>query len=211
MIDQVLTGAVIAVTLPCLARLVLRRGETRPAERNLDFAQALMGIGMAAMFLPQVLPPGVWAAVFVANAAWLGALALRRRPALTYLHHLVSGLSMAYMFAAARSHGSGAHGSGAHESGVQGPTSHVLSLSSAHSSGHGHGSALAVVDVQPAGFAFPLVAWILMIYCALSAGFAGTDLWRPSPACGARSAPRLAATTELVLSLSMGYMFLTTL
>jgi hypothetical protein len=206
MIDQVLTGAVIAVTLTCLARLVLRRGEARPAERNLDFAQALMGIGMAAMLLPRVLPPGVWAALFVANAAWLGALALRRRPALTYLHHLVGGLAMAYMFAAARSHGSGAHGSGTH-----GPASHVLSLSTAHSSGHAHGSALAVVDAQPAGFAFPLVAFTLMIYCALSAGFAGTDLLRPSPTCCARSAPRLTATTELVLSLSMGYMFLTML
>ncbi|PKW14724.1 uncharacterized protein DUF5134 [Saccharopolyspora spinosa] len=194
MVDQVLGGAVIAVTSVCLVRLVVRRWRLPEAWGgcgSADIAHVLMGIGMSAMFLPEVLPPGVWAALFVANAGWMGVLALRRRPALTYLHHLVGGLAMSYMFAAARPHG---------------PTSGLLSLSTAHSSGHSHGSALAVVGAQSAGFAFPLVAWVLMTYCLLSAGFAGTDLVRPP-----RDRPRLTATTELVLSLSMVYMFLTTL
>ncbi|MGW3467367.1 DUF5134 domain-containing protein [Saccharopolyspora sp. NPDC000995] len=193
-VDQVLGGAVIAVTSVCLVRLVVRRWRLPEAWGgcgSVDVAHVLMGIGMSAMFLPQVLPPGAWAALFVANAVWMGVLALRRRPALTYLHHLVGGLTMAYMFAAARPHG---------------PAWGLLSLSTVHSSGHSHGSALAVVGAQPAGFAFPLVAWVLMTYCLLSAGFAGTDLVRPP-----RDRPRLTATTELVLSLSMGYMFLTTL
>ncbi|WP_246471129.1 DUF5134 domain-containing protein [Saccharopolyspora phatthalungensis] len=192
MIDRVLTVAVTAVTLACIVRLMLlrrQRRENQPTDGSTDVAHALMGIGMIAMFLPPVLPPGAWAALFIANAAWMGMLALRRRPARAYLHHLVGGLAMAYMFAATRSHE---------------PMSHQLSLSTAHSSGHSHGNALAVVEAQPAGFAFPLVAWILLIYCLLSAGFAGTDLLRPAT-------PRLTATTELVLSLSMGYMFLTTL
>ncbi|MEV0054347.1 DUF5134 domain-containing protein [Saccharopolyspora shandongensis] len=199
MIDQVLAGAVIAVTLMCLARLALRRRpdpEVPPAGRSVDFAHASMGIGMTAMFLPQVLPAGVWAVLFVANAAWMGGLALHRRPARTYLHHLVGGLAMAYMFAAARSHE---------------PTSHLLSLPTAHSSGHAHGSSLTVVEAQPAGFAFPLVAWVLMLYCLLSAGFAGTDLLRPAQTCHITSTPRLTAATEVVLSLGMAYMFLTML
>ncbi|MGP4021346.1 DUF5134 domain-containing protein [Saccharopolyspora sp. 5N708] len=200
MLGLVLTAAVIAVTVVCLARLVLQRGQrgdTARTDSSVDVAHALMAVGMAAMFLPDLmrLPAAVWAALFIANAAWMGALALRRRPAGTYLHHVVSGLAMAYMFAAARSHE---------------PNPHVLSLSTAHSSGHAHG-AVAVVEAQPAGFAFPLVAWVLMIYCALSAGFAGTNLLRAPPTCHDRPAPRLTAVTELVLSLSMAYMFLTTL
>ncbi|MCI2416109.1 DUF5134 domain-containing protein [Saccharopolyspora sp. K220] len=196
MLDLVLTAAVIAVTLACLVRLALRRGDAPHTEGSVDVAHALMGIGMVAMFLSGLvrLPAAVWAALFIANAAWMAVLALRRRPAGTYLHHVVSGLAMAYMFAAAR---------------PQEPAPRGLSLSTAHSSGHLHG-AVAVVEAQPAGFAFPLVAWVLMVYCALSAGFAGTDLLRAPPTCH-RPAPRLTAITELVLSLSMAYMFLTML
>ncbi|MEV0696769.1 DUF5134 domain-containing protein [Saccharopolyspora sp. NPDC050389] len=193
LISSLLTCLVIVVTLACVARLALRsrhRG-VRSTDRSLDFSHALMGVGMSAMLLSPALPSGLWAAPFVANSAWLGVLALRRRPARAYLHHLTGALAMAYMFAAARSHSA---------------ASQTFSLPSGHSSGHSHGSVSAVFDAHPAGFAFPLVAWVLMIYSFLSAGFAGTDLLRPPPACH-----RFAAATELVLSLSMGYMFLTML
>ncbi|TDD37182.1 DUF5134 domain-containing protein [Saccharopolyspora elongata] len=185
-IGSLLTCMVIVVTLACLVRLALRHRGVRSTDRSLDFSHAMMGTGMSAMLLPPVLPSGLWAGLFVANSAWLGALALRRRPAHAYLHHLVGALAMAYMFAAARPHSA---------------TSQALSLSSVHS----HGG-VAVFDAHPAGFAFPLVAWVLMIYCLLSTGFAGTDLIRPP-----QDRPRLTTATELVLSLSMAYMFLTTL
>ncbi|MGW5644045.1 DUF5134 domain-containing protein [Saccharopolyspora sp. NPDC003752] len=169
--------------------LALRRGSG--SDRSSEFSRALMGVGMSAMLLPPLLPAGLWAAVFVAGSAWLGLLALRRRPALAYLHHFVGSLAMAYMFAASRPHSA---------------ASQAFSLPSGHSHGHSHGGAPGVFDAHPAGFAFPLVAWVLMIYSLLSAGFAGTDLLRPPPACR-----RFGAATELVLSLGMAHMFLTTL
>ncbi|MFI0464056.1 DUF5134 domain-containing protein [Saccharopolyspora sp. 5N102] len=180
MIDLLITGAVIAVTSACLVRLLFRR-------TIVDVVHALMGVGMVAMLVLPVLPAAVWAALFVACAAWMGVLALRRRPAGTYLHHAVGGLAMAYMFAAAREHE---------------PTAHLLAT--AHSHGHAHGAMPTVVGTQPAGFAFPLVAWTLTVYYVLSAGIAGTDLLRTREA-------RLAAATELVLSAGMVYMFITML
>ncbi|GAA0524466.1 hypothetical protein GCM10011581_44480 [Saccharopolyspora subtropica] len=179
-IDQVLTAAVVAVTTACLTRLVrCRRAGRQPG--GSDVAHVLMGVGMVAMFLPPVLPAAAWAALFTAYAVWSAALAWRRRTGWSALHHVIGALAMAYMFAAARPHE---------------PTTHLVSLSA----GHGHGSAVTLGPATPAGFAFPLIAWVLAVYCALSAGFAGTDLLRARPA--------LTATTELVLSLSMGYMFL---
>ncbi|MEV0086633.1 DUF5134 domain-containing protein [Saccharopolyspora sp. NPDC050642] len=179
MIDLLITGAVIAVTAASLARLFFRR-------TSVDVVHALMGVGMVAMLVLPVLPAAVWAALFVACAGWMGMLALRRRPAGTYLHHAVGGLAMAYMFAAAQEHE---------------PTTHLISTT--HSPGHAHGATLTVVATQPAGFAFPLVAWTLAVYYLLSAGIAGTDLLR--------SEAKLATATELVLSLGMVYMFLTML
>ncbi|MEV6227232.1 DUF5134 domain-containing protein [Saccharopolyspora shandongensis] len=180
MIDLLITVAVIVVTSACLARLLFRR-------TSVDVVHAVMGAGMVAMLVIPVLPAAVWAALFVACAAWMGVLALRRRPAGAYLHHAVGGLAMAYMFAAARE---------------PEPTTHLLST--AHLSGHAHGTALTVVGTHSAGFAFPLVAWTLAVYYVLSAGIAGTDLLRTGEA-------KLAGATELVLSLAMVYMFLTML
>ncbi|GAA4865524.1 hypothetical protein GCM10025787_59070 [Saccharopolyspora rosea] len=206
-IEPVLTGAVVAVAVLCLARLALsvqrRRGGRHPlTDRNIDFAHALMGAGMAAMFASTTAVPARlgWACLFVATAVWLGFLVARGRPAGTYAHHAVASLAMAYMFAAARPH--------------TGP--HVMLTTTGHA-GHQHGTAMMpAISAHPAGFAFPLVAWGLVSYCALSAGYAGTDLLRAAghPACDLPAAqrrlaaPRLAAASELVLSGSMVYMFL---
>ena len=99
-----LTGA---AGLHCLVRSCAPAREAgcarRGANRESDAAEALMGLGMAAMALP--LAPGhgvttaVWAAVFSGAGAWFIAAALRSGDLLDRvhrLHHAVGSGAMAY-------------------------------------------------------------------------------------------------------------------
>jgi hypothetical protein len=181
--EPLLVCSILLVTAGSTARLALAARLSRPTWHG-DLAHAVMGAGMVAMLAPVALPSMWWAGAFVASAAWLGWLALRAGSRASYLHHVVASLAMAYMFAAARPHQ---------------PASHL----STHPVGHVHGTT-AAVDGHAAGFAFPLVAWGLAVYCALSAGYAATDLLR-------RNVAGPAAATEFVLSSGMVYMFLTML
>ncbi|RRO19431.1 DUF5134 domain-containing protein [Saccharopolyspora rhizosphaerae] len=173
MVEQVMTGAVVAAALASLLRLgVLLRNRTPLC--HVDVAQLLMGAGMVAMHLT---PSPALAAPFVAAGCWLAVQAARRRTR-SHLHHAIGTLAMAYMFAAQQS----------------GSAAGTLVAASHH-------HAPVAIAAEAPGFAVPLIAWALMAYCALSAGFAGTDLLRTP-------APKLRSLVELALSAAMAHMFL---
>ncbi|MGH3567171.1 MAG: DUF5134 domain-containing protein [Pseudonocardia sp.] len=78
---------------------------TRKARPTSGLAHALMGVGMAAMFVPRFdpLPRAGWVAIFVLIGAWFGATALREgrrfgEPA----HHVVGAAAMVFMLLAHR-------------------------------------------------------------------------------------------------------------
>lgn len=173
MFEQVMTATVIAATVTALAQLGIgHRNRERPC--HVDVAQLLMGLGMIAM---HVTPSPLLAAPFLVLACWMGFRAARLRTG-SHLHHAIGALAMVYMFAG-------------QQPGVGGAP-----LITA-----GHHHAPVAIAAQTPGFAYPLVAWSLMAYCALAAGFAATDLVRTPP-------PRLRSLVELALSAAMAHMFL---
>ncbi|SFT09233.1 DUF5134 domain-containing protein [Saccharopolyspora flava] len=170
MFEQVMTGTVIAATATALLRIGLRKHPLC----HVDVAQLLMGLGMIAMYLA---PSPLMAAPFAVFGCWLGFRAARTRT-ISFLHHAIGSLAMAYMFAGQQTGPAGA------------PLVAV---------GHHHGT--VTVAAQTPGLVLPLLAWVLMSYCALAAGYAATDLLRTPP-------PRARSLIELVLSGSMAHMFL---
>lgn len=173
MFEQVMTGTVTAATLTAVVRLGIHiRSRATPC--HVDVAQLLMGLGMVAMYLA---PSPLLAAPFVVFACWLGFRAARLRTG-SHLHHAIGSLAMAYMFAAQQAGATGAP---------------LVTAS--------HHHAPVAIAAQAPGFAVPLVAWALMAYCALAAGFAGTDLLRAP-------APWIRSLVELALSVAMAHMFL---
>ncbi|TDC87958.1 DUF5134 domain-containing protein [Saccharopolyspora aridisoli] len=173
MLEQVMTGTVIAATATALARLGIgHRKQERPC--HVDIAQLMMGLGMVAMHLA---PSPLLAVPFLALACWLGFRAALLRTG-SHLHHAIGALAMVYMFAGQQSAVAGAP---------------------LVTAGHHHSS--VAIAAQAPGFAFPLLAWSLIAYCALAAGFAATDLVRAPP-------PRLRSLVELALSAAMAHMFL---
>ncbi|MEB3368077.1 DUF5134 domain-containing protein [Saccharopolyspora mangrovi] len=173
MFEQVMTGSVIAATATALLRLAVHH-RNRETPCHVDVAQLLMGLGMVAMHLVQA---PLLAAPFAVFGCWLAFRAARLRNR-SHLRHAIGALAMAYMFAAQRTAVAGAP---------------LLAA--------GHHHAPVAIASQTPGLAAPLLAWALMAYCALAAGFAGTDLLRTPP-------PRLRSLVELVLSAAMAHMFL---
>ncbi len=102
-----------------LLRLALIRREV-----VVEASYAAMGLGMAGMFSPvgNPVPDPVWVAVFLACAAWFGALMLRRRSLRALggeaAHFAIGSGAMLFML------GQGEHGSG-------GGTGHVAGAASA--------------------------------------------------------------------------------
>ncbi|MGA5702963.1 DUF5134 domain-containing protein [Peterkaempfera bronchialis] len=191
-----LTGA---AGLYCLARVwrpatgagcagAAQRGA---AGRESDAAEALMGLGMAAMALPLArhggLPPTAWAAVFGGVGAWFAAGALRRsaaRDRAHRLHHALGAGAMVYMALAMAAGGTaGPHGTG--HSGMAG------------------------------GPPLPLLTGLLLVYFGGYALWAGSGLLRSggvAAASGGRTlllAPGLARECRLVMGLGMFAMLLT--
>lgn len=88
----------VACLLAGLQHLGLALGRRAPAAPALGYA--LMGVGMAAMFVRSAdpVPRPVWVAVFAASAAWFGLAALRTGlPGGDAGHHLVGALAMLFM------------------------------------------------------------------------------------------------------------------
>ncbi|MGI5132733.1 DUF5134 domain-containing protein [Pseudonocardia sp. CA-107938] len=94
-IDGPLGLACLLAGLYHLVLLVQGRVPFAPA-----LAHAVMGLGMAAMFVPAAdpLPRPVWVAVFLAVAVWFAGIGLRDGTLLGAAgHHAVGGLAMIYM------------------------------------------------------------------------------------------------------------------
>jgi hypothetical protein len=108
--DGVFGAASALIAVYSAARLVAARLAGTSSGVSAEITSLLMGLGMAAMFLPtlNVLPPMVWIGVFAVNAAWLIA-ALPRDAAAGgvfangerhRLNPVISAVAMVYMFAA---------------------------------------------------------------------------------------------------------------
>lgn len=80
-------------------------------------AHAVMGIGMAAMFVPAVdpVPRPVWVAVFAAVAVWFAAACVRARSLLGDAgSHVVGAAAMLYMLLGPAHHHGGSGAAGPH-------------------------------------------------------------------------------------------------
>lgn len=102
----------LGVGLLHLARLALRRGDPTG-----EAAHTVMGLGMAAMFVPAAdpLPHTAWLLAFLGVGAWFGLAALRAgtvagEPG----HHVAGAAAMTFMLFAHHSGGVGAAGGGGH-------------------------------------------------------------------------------------------------
>lgn len=99
------------VGLCFLYRLVVANESAGRARWSLDAHHVLMAGGMTAMFLPigNIGPQQIWAALFVADAGWVGLQLMRRAADASHLvNHLLASVAMVYMFIAMLNHtGSG--------------------------------------------------------------------------------------------------------
>lgn len=108
---QGVTWLGIPLGVACLAVGLLHLGmpAARRASVTASAPHALMGLGMAAMFVPPAdpLPQLVWVAAFALVAAWFGAEALRAGSLLGAAgHHVVGAAAMLFMLLGGHDHGS---------------------------------------------------------------------------------------------------------
>jgi len=204
--DGVFGAASALISVYSAARLVAARKAGTSSGVSAEITSLLMGLGMAAMFLPalNVLPPTVWIGVFAVNAAWLIA-ALPRAAAAGVLakgerHRLnpvISAVAMIYMFATM-----GAPSTAAATS-VASPASGGLVLAHDHGGGGGF-------DATPLNVTF---AVYFLAHAMWSAGLvvrsgtpSGGD--RPVSTVSRESTgTRVTAVCHVVMGLGMSYMF----
>ena len=91
----------ILLAAVCLGIGVLHLG-TSAGRRGEAVAHGVMGLGMAAMFVPSLdpMPAGAWIAVFAALGVWAAAAALResdRDGRGVHVHHFVGAAAMMFM------------------------------------------------------------------------------------------------------------------
>lgn len=106
----------VAVSLYCIAWLTVATRRRLPHHVDVNISHVAMGLAMAGMLVPRLnlLPDGLWEAVFIAIASWFswhGARFVTRRGAqrddLSWhglsqnLIHLIMALAMMYMYLAA--------------------------------------------------------------------------------------------------------------
>jgi hypothetical protein len=103
----ILAAVMILTAAYSASRLAISRLRRRATEPDTDALHAAMGAAMAGMLVPRlnVLPNGVWAAVFGIAAAWFGWHAVRTRgpvtaagsPSRFRVPHLIECVTMLYM------------------------------------------------------------------------------------------------------------------
>jgi hypothetical protein len=231
----ILAAVMILTAAYSASRLAISRLRRRATEPDTDALHAAMGAAMAGMLVPRlnVLPNGVWAAVFGIAAAWFGWHAVRTRgpvtaagsPSRFRVPHLIECVTMLYM---------------------------LLSVHGSRSTHGGKAMAGMGPSVGPAG-SFPVLAVVLALFMlgyivwttdgltslararTMRAG-PGRNLDHPSPAAvlavpshaageapgtpattrtrgGDRAdrlvlAPGFAACGKLAMSITMGYMLI---
>ncbi|PRX51198.1 uncharacterized protein DUF5134 [Prauserella shujinwangii] len=182
-----LTAAFLALTVPCVGRLVrLDYGRLGGGARQSDLAWLLMMLAMVAMVSPVggPIPVAGWQALFVLCAGWFAVRAFRRVTTGAGdggAHHAVASAGMLYMLVAMP------HDESAHDL--------FVPMSAAG---------------DPATFGWPAVAVVAAAYFAVDGGRAALSGLRaaghgegPPRGSGSRALCRAA------MGLGMGYMFLT--
>jgi hypothetical protein len=107
-LTAIFAAVMITVAVYCAGRLVAARRWRRPTELDTDGGHVAMGTAMAGMLVErlQILPAGIWEAVFAAGAVWFGWRLLQTRRgapsnAWRCMHpmpHVVECAAMLYMF-----------------------------------------------------------------------------------------------------------------
>jgi cytochrome b561 len=218
-------GIMILTAAYCVSRLVMSVRQHRPTEHLVDAVHVLMGVAMAGMLVPRlrVFWTGGWEIVFGAAAAWFAwqaARELRRQaPGRRRSHHLQHVLAcgaMLYMLLAAASTAKAVSG-GSAMNGLAGGAAHSPTLAlvlavalvgyvvwtadrlpalarvTALAARAGAGSIL--VDTEPAGEATRSVL--------------RDDDEAPSVRSpGVPMSPRLSASCEIAMGVTMGYMLI---
>jgi Domain of unknown function (DUF5134) len=203
-----LAGAFAAVMITVAAysagRLAVSRLGGRVTEADADGLHVIMGVAMAGMLMPRlnVLPSDVWAAVFMAAAAWFGwraLIPLRLRAAggsqcRFPVPHLIECLAMLVMLLPVRSSRPGG-GTGMAMAGMAAPA--------------GLAGRLPAVVVVLVLFMIGYIIWTTDRLASLAragrgaaAGHGGNHSPRPP------LAPGLAACGKIAMSITMGYMLL---
>jgi hypothetical protein len=188
-VSWVLTLVFLALTLPCVLRLVrldyVRLGQ---ATRNGDVAELLLVLAMVAMFSPVggPIPAAGWEAVFLLTASWflIAWWRARRAPGQAAphgqcAHHALSAAAMLYMIAAMP------HG------------------------GMTHGPWLTMSAMDGGTLAWPVVAVLATGYFVLDAARSGLLVFRGQPDAEAGFASR--AVCRSAMGLGMGYLLIAAL
>jgi Domain of unknown function (DUF5134) len=190
----------IAIAACCAARLVISWLRGRDTERDADGLHVLMGVAMAGMLQPRLMPvPGAfWGAVFAAAAAWFGWRAARaghRASRARRAHHgahAVECAAMVYMLLPIGSWPSG-RGTGMAMPGMS----------------QGGAAGNPALTLLLATFMVGYVVWTIDRLAALSrprvaVPVPASVLDAPPPS--AALAPRLAACYKIAMGITMGCM-----
>jgi len=222
----------VAVSLYCVAWLIMATRRNRQRHVDVNISHVAMGLGMAGTLVPRLnlLPDGLWEAVFVAIALWFswqGVRFLMQRASgrdrsahgvSHYLIHLVMALAMIYMYLAAvpaqTQTGSamsmtGPTGAGANFVGL--PLVFVLTL-----------FASAVWQLDGLSRYTPSQRDLVGVGTGMAMGSGARGSWdsaavhggegaQPSKTCpesSASLAPRLEMGCHIVMCITMGYMLI---
>lgn len=156
-------------------------------------AHAVMGLGMAAMFVPSVdpVPQWAWVAAFVVIGAWFGAAALRAGTVLGAPgHHAVGAVAMLFMLLGGHDHSAAA--------GAGGP----VDPEHAHHAGADGASPGLLVTVV----ALVLLAWFVadVVRVLTSRAPAPAPVAVAAPVPGSSGAPAASGTGAVALSTAPG-------
>lgn len=208
-----LLAAVMIVTAAyCVTRLLAARLRGRPTAPAADIVHVVMGVAMAGMLVPRLslLPAGAWEVVFGAAVGWFGGQVIRAwrgtgggAQAAHQAPHLLASGAMLYMFVAVSPASAG----------LAGPAMAASAAMGGHSA--------ATIRFPFLAFVFALallghVVWVtdrlpaLAPVSALRQAGGGAGAWpgaAPYPR-GAPLSPRLAASCEIVMGITMGYMLI---
>jgi Domain of unknown function (DUF5134) len=202
-VTAVLAALMVSIAGCCVVRLAVWGPRGRLTDPEADAAHVLMGVAMAGMLEPGVIPipDHLWRGVFAAGAAWFGWQAIRtpgRRArgwarCANPVPHTVECGAMLYMLLPSRPAGTGA----------------AMTMPPMGGPGIAANPALTVV------LAVFMLGYVLWTADQLAAGTRASD-GRGAAGHDAHQArnplaPRLAGSYKIAMSIAMGYMLLTML
>lgn len=237
---KTLAAVMIVTAAYCFSRLVLAWRSQRRTDYDVDGVHIVMGVAMAGMLVPRLNPfwDSGWEVIFGGAVGWFGwqtirgyrnEMAVGRRWVAHHLQHVVACSAMLYMFLAIAPARAGSSGAGMAMGGTSGSTTTfptlalVLTLALV---GYVIWNADRFTSLAPVAalraMTVPISAAVAPALSASAASTAGpgrtargtaTQLAQAPAGPEARPpiSPRLAATCEIVMGLTMGYMLITML